>query len=162
MTKETGALVQKLRLQRELVARAIGRTVRSQRPNDPTNRARADRQFEDVECSRLGVRIDFVTLKEPEVDKPNMPNVSNEEALAFAHVRRIKGFYLHLTQYLVVIGVLAMMNFMMSPRYIWVGWVALGWGSGVLIHGLRAFDKVPFLTADWEKRQAEKYLGRNL
>src|SRR6516162_5849405 len=64
--------------------------------------------------------------------------------------------------HLVVIGVLAVLNFMMSPRYIWVGWVALGWGSGVLIHGLRAFDKVPFLTADWEKRQAEKYLGRNL
>jgi 2TM domain len=77
-------------------------------------------------------------------------------------VRRIKGFYLHLVQYLVVIGVLAVLNFMMSPRYIWVGWVALGWGSGVLIHGLRAFDKVPFLTADWEKGQAEKYLGRNL
>jgi len=42
-----------------------------------------------------------VTLKEPEMDKPNMLNVSNEEALAFAHVRRIKGFYLHLVQYLV-------------------------------------------------------------
>jgi hypothetical protein len=96
------------------------------------------------------------------MDKPNMPNVSNEEALAFAHVRRIKGFYLHLAQISCRDRSIGMMNFMMSPCYIWVGWVALGWGSGVLIHGLRAFDKVPFLTADWEKRQAEKYLGRNL
>jgi hypothetical protein len=41
-------------------------------------------------------------------------------------------------------------------------WVAGGWGFGVLFDGLRVFDKVPFLNGDWERRQAEKYLGRRL
>jgi hypothetical protein len=31
-----------------------------------------------------------------------------------------------------------------------------------LIHGLRVFDRVPFLNGDWERRQVEKYLGREL
>jgi hypothetical protein len=32
----------------------------------------------------------------------------------------------------------------------------------VALHGLRVFDKVPFLHGDWERRQVEKYLGRKL
>ena len=53
-------------------------------------------------------------------------------------------------------------NVMTQPRYFWVGWVALGWGSGVLVHGLKAFDKVPFPTADWEKRRVERYLEHQI
>ena len=47
-------------------------------------------------------------------------------------------------------------------RYFWAGWVMLGWGSGVLIHGLRVFEKIPFLSGNWERNQVEKYLGRKL
>jgi hypothetical protein len=32
----------------------------------------------------------------------------------------------------------------------------------VLLEGLRAFDKSPFLNGQWEKRQVESYLGREL
>ena len=39
---------------------------------------------------------------------------------------------------------------------------ALGWGMGLALHGLRIFDKIPFLGADWERRQVEKRLGRKL
>lgn len=38
----------------------------------------------------------------------------------------------------------------------------LGWGSGVLVHGLRVFEKIPFLNGNWERNQVEKYLGRKL
>jgi transcriptional regulator with XRE-family HTH domain len=37
-----------------------------------------------------------------------------------------------------------------------------GLGIGVLFHGLRVCDKVPFLSGEWERRQVEKYLGRKL
>jgi hypothetical protein len=30
------------------------------------------------------------------------------------------------------------------------------------MHGLMVFDRVPMLTADWERRQVEKRLGRKL
>ena len=96
------------------------------------------------------------------MDAPISQNVSADEALALAHVRRIKGFYIHFAQYVAIIIFLAIINIIVSPHYYWVIFVVLGWGSGVLVHGLRVFDKVPFLTGQWERRQVEKYLGRKL
>jgi hypothetical protein len=77
-------------------------------------------------------------------------------------VRRIKGFYMHLAEYCVIVAMLAVMNVFISPDYPWVIFPALPWGFYVLVEGLRAFDKVPFLNGQWEKRQVEKYLGRQL
>ena len=88
--------------------------------------------------------------------------IAADEALALARVRRIKGFYIHLAQFCIVVLLLAVANYLLYPRYFWAGWVAFGWGTGVLVHGLRAFDTVPFLNGDWERRQVEKYLGRTL
>jgi hypothetical protein len=60
------------------------------------------------------------------------------------------------------VGALAILNAVASPNYWWVGWVALFWGVGLIAHGLQVFDKVPFLNGDWERREAEKFLGRRL
>ena len=85
-----------------------------------------------------------------------------DEALALAHVRKVKKFYVHLTQYLIVIPVLAAINLISSPGYWWFVWPAMGWGLGVAAHGVMIFRAVPFLDGAWEKRQVEKYLGRKL
>lgn len=57
---------------------------------------------------------------------------------------------------------LTIVNLLTSRHYLWVIWVALGWGVGVLLHGLRVFDQIPFLNGEWERRQVEKYLGRKI
>jgi hypothetical protein len=106
--------------------------------------------------------IDFSDLKEPEMSTTMSQNVSADEALALAHVRKLRGFYIHLAQYVVVIGFLAIVNLATSRQYFWVIWPALGWGIGILFHGLRVFDKVPFLNGEWERQQVEKHLGRKL
>jgi len=62
----------------------------------------------------------------------------------------------------VVIGVLAMVNLLTYPRYLWFAWAAFGWGIGLAAHGLQVFGATPFLNAAWERRQVEKYLGREL
>jgi hypothetical protein len=90
------------------------------------------------------------------------PTVSPDEALALRRVRKLKAFYIHLTQYVVVIPMLAAINIATSPRYLWFLWPALGWGAGVLSHALITFDKLPFLSREWERRQVEKQLGRKL
>ncbi len=38
----------------------------------------------------------------------------------------------------------------------------MGWGVGVVIHGLVAFEKINFIGQNWEKSQIEKRLGRKL
>ncbi len=85
-----------------------------------------------------------------------------DEALAFVQVRKLKNFYFHLAQYVLVVTVLAAINLWTRPQHLWVGWVAFGWGMGVLLHAIRVFERFNPLGAEWEKKQVEKRLGRKI
>lgn len=74
--------------------------------------------------------------------------LQNEAPLAFAHIRRIKQFYVHLTHHVVVTTMLFIVSILTSTAYSWAVWRALGWRGGVVSQALAIFDKVPFLTAD--------------
>ena len=96
------------------------------------------------------------------MDTPINPDLRADETLALAHVRNLKALYLHAGQYVVVIAGLAIINLLTSPQYLWFLWPALGWGMGLAFQALRVFDRVPFLNAEWERREVEKVLGRRL
>jgi transcriptional regulator with XRE-family HTH domain len=158
-------LIQKLRLQRgwsqEQLAELSGLSVRTVQRLERGQPA----SMESLKALGAAFEIDFSHLKEPEMNtamNPTNQGVSADETLALAQVRKLRGFYIHLAQYAIVISFLAIVNLVTYPRYFWVLWVALGWGVGVLFHGLRVFDKIPFLSGEWERRQVEKYLGRKL
>ena len=155
-------LVQKLRLQhgwsQEQLAELSGLSTRTIQRLERGQSASA----ESLKAVASVFEIDFSTLRETKMDDPANPNVRADEALALAHVRKIKAFYIHLTQYVVIVGALAILNLFTMPSYPWILWVAGGWGVGVVAHGLRVFNKVPFLNGAWERHQVEKYLGREL
>ena len=155
-------LIQKLRLQRgwsqEQLAELSGLSVRTIQRLERGQAA----SVESLKSLGAVFEIDFSKLRESGMEQATTQTVSADEAIALARVRRIKGFYIHVAQYCITICVLAVANVVLHPRYLWVGWVALGWGGGVMFHGLRVFDKIPFLNADWERRQVEQYLGRKL
>ncbi|MDC7219003.1 MAG: 2TM domain-containing protein [Spirochaetales bacterium] len=88
--------------------------------------------------------------------------VSSEEKRAMKYVEKLKGFYRHLFIYILVVAGQFAINFATNPDYIWAKWTALGWGIGVMIHGLNAFEVFKVFGPDWEKRQVEKRLGRKL
>lgn len=73
-------------------------------------------------------------------------------------VEEIKGFYGNLTAYIVVNIVLVFVNLKTSPDHLWFYWPMLGWGIGVLFHGLRVFNYMPFLGKDWEERKMKEYM----
>lgn len=162
-------LVHKLRLQRgwsqEQLASLSGLSVRTIQRIESGQSASA----ESLKALAAVFEVDFQSLQ-TEADMPGKtspvpqrsePSMAAEEALALRQVRRIKGFYVHLTQYAVVVTCLAVINYFFAPRVPWVLFVALGWGLGVLLHGLRAFGP-PLLGPAWERRQVEKRLGRPL
>jgi len=160
-------LIQKLRLQRgwsqEQLAEVSGLSVRTIQRLERGQTA----SLESLKALGAAFEIDFSHLKEPEMNPvmgqtPASQSVSADEALALAHVRKLKGFYSHLMLYGLVISFLVIVNVTTYQRYLWFIWPALGWGIGILFHGLRVFDKVPFLNGEWERRQVEKYLGRKL
>ena len=157
-------LIQKLRLQRgwsqEQLAEVSGVSVRTvQRlergqPGSPETLKALAAVF-DID--------DFNRLKEPAVDAPDLrSDLRPDEALALAHVRKVKRFYIHLIQYLIFIPALALINLLTSPGYWWFVWPALGWGIGVAAHGASTFGVVRLFDGAWERRQVEKYLGRDL
>jgi transcriptional regulator with XRE-family HTH domain len=157
-------IVQKLRLQRgwsqEQLAELSGLSVRTIQRIERGNAA----SVETLKALGAVFEVDFSTLQEPEMDTTLEQTMKADEVLAFSRVRKIKGFYLHVAQYCIVVGVLAAFNVFTYARvhHLWVLWVAFGWGIGLLVHGLRVFDKVPFLTGEWERREVERYLGRKL
>jgi transcriptional regulator with XRE-family HTH domain len=160
-------LIQKLRLQRgwsqEQLAELSGVSVRTIQRLERGQTG----SLESLKALAAVFDIDFARLKEPDMDTP--PNLATpkdglppDEALALAHVRNMKAFYLHLGQYVVIIAALIAINIFLTPGYFWAIWPALGWGVAVVLHGIRVFNLVPFLGGDWERRQVEKILGRRL
>jgi transcriptional regulator with XRE-family HTH domain len=159
-------LIQKLRLQhgwsQEQLAELSGLSVRTIQRIERGQPA----STESLKALGAAFQIDFSDLKEPEMNPTVSQDVSAEEALALAHVRKIQDFYMHVAQFVGIVGVLAIINLLTAPQYqlrhFWVLWVALAWGVALLLHGLKAFDRIPFLNGDWERRQVEKQLGRKL
>lgn len=154
-------IVQKLRLKRgwsqEDLAAVSGLSVRTIQRIERGQTASLDSR----KALAAAFDVDLSDLKEP--DMSGSQSASNaEEAVAFARVRRIKSFYLHAAQFALVMGAFVVVSYLYFRSHLWLIFVTVGWGSGVLLHGLKAFGNIPFMNAEWEKRQVEAFLGRKL
>ena len=73
-------------------------------------------------------------------------------------VEEIKGFYGNLIAYIIVnIGLFAI-NILTSPKYLWFYWPLLWWGVGVIFHGLKVFNYMPFFSRDWEEEKIKEIM----
>ena len=75
-------------------------------------------------------------------------------------VEEIKGFYGNLASYIVVNLFLMFINLRYSPEHLWFFWPMLGWGIGLLFHGLKAFNYTPFLGKNWEERKLKEFMDK--
>ena len=157
-------IVRKLRLQRGwsqselaqfsgLSVRTIQRIENGAKPGLETLKSIA--AVFDMEAS------DFQT-EAKDMNDMNEAGVTAEERKAFEQVRKLKGWYGHLMTYVLVIAGLFAINLLSAPDYIWAKWPAMGWGIGVLAHGLSIRSRSVLFGPEWEKRQVEKRLGREL
>ena len=78
-------------------------------------------------------------------------------ALAKEQVEKLKGFYIHLTVYCVVITAMAVLNITTSS-FPWVLFPALGWGLGLFFHAADVFQWNPFLGKNWEARKIDELM----
>lgn len=96
---------------------------------------------------------------------------NNKHLRAKKRVAELKGFYIHLTVFVLVnifiitasvLGrmgneesfIEAFFNFGTFSTFIF-------WGLGVLFHGSKVFSYNPFFNKDWEERQIQKYMEKN-
>jgi hypothetical protein len=75
-------------------------------------------------------------------------------------VEAIKGFYIHLTTYVVVNLILFSINMIVSPDGLWFFWPLMGWGVGVVFHALSIFGLVRRFGADWEERKIRELMEK--
>ena len=156
-------LIQKLRLKRgwsqQQLAHASGlstRTIQRVEAGHPAS-------TETLKSIAAVFEVDFSTLNpETGMDAATASPQEQQEKEAFAHVRRLRFFYLHLFQYVVICSALLAANLIFSPRYLWSLWTIGGWGLAVLLHAIRVFRRDWILGPAWERREVEKRLGRPL
>lgn len=152
-------LIQKLRLKRgwsqQQLADASGLSVRTIQRLETGHPA----STESLKCLAAVFEVDFSTLN-PE--QAMSSTTDEQEKEAFRYVRKLRRFYMHVFQYLIVNTGLLAINLVTSPQHLWVFWVMGGWGLGVLTHAFSVFRPGWFLGPQWERQQVEKRLGRPL
>ncbi len=77
-------------------------------------------------------------------------------ARAKERVERIKGFYGNLISYCIVIPILIIVN-VNTSKFQWFWFAMLGWGIGVLFHGLETFG----YGKTWEERKIQEILEKD-
>ena len=111
-----------------------------------------------VEKSETFFRVKLPILTEKL--NPMNPYTPSQEQLAYEkaakRVEELKGFYGNLISYCIFIPFLIFINLKTAPNYHWFWWPLLGWGIGVISHGIKTFG----IGTDWEERQIKKYMEK--
>jgi fatty acid desaturase len=79
-------------------------------------------------------------------------------ARAKRRVAAIKGFYVHLLVFVLVLAGLFTINAASGGAW-WVLWVLFGWGIGVGAHALAVFGRAPQAVAEWEERKVNQIVN---
>ncbi len=84
--------------------------------------------------------------------------MENEEAYKKAkeRVEAKLGFYVHLCIYIVVNISLFIINKIASPDYSWFYWPLIGWGIGILFHGIGVLVAIGGISDRMIKKELKK------
>ena len=76
------------------------------------------------------------------------------------HVEKLKGFYVHLTVYLIMFPVFIVLN-LRSTGFPWAVFPIVGWGFGVAGHAMETFNYNPFLGKNWEEKKMKEFMDED-
>ncbi len=165
-------IIRKLRIQRgwsqeqlaeltDVSVRTIQRVEQGHKPGLETAKALA---------TIFEVDVALITNGDNKMNIEN--NLKQDEAEAILYVKGIKEFQTHLAFYLFSVVTILFASLYsgasMNPGLIgWqpgtiLTWTFIGWGIGLLIHGLTVYEVINLFNSNWEKRKIEKRLGRKL
>lgn len=106
-----------------------------------------------VEIPMLTKQISVVQTQETYIDDKRYVRAKEK-------VEKIKGFYSNLISYIVIIPFLAYINYR-TTDFPWVIFPILGWGFGVVSHGMEAFGYSPFVGKNWEERKIREFMNKD-
>lgn len=87
--------------------------------------------------------------------------MTEQERIERAHreAAELRGFYSHLTLYLGVMLLLALLDAIAGGRW-WVMWPAMGWGIGIAAHAITVYGH-RWWGQEWEERKVAALLSRD-
>ena len=72
----------------------------------------------------------------------------------------LKGFYVHLTVYVLVNLSLFLRNIISSPDNLWFYWPLMGWGIAIALHAFSVFGPGR-LGAEWEETKIQQIMEQD-
>jgi hypothetical protein len=75
-------------------------------------------------------------------------------------VENLKAFYIHFMVYILVNAMLLVFNLISAPGNWWFLYPLVGWGIGLIVHGVSTFAFGIF-GAEWEERKIKKYMEKD-
>lgn len=78
-------------------------------------------------------------------------------------VQKIKSFYTHLIVFIMVNAfvIIKKTQHIDEGETIWHAFkLAIFWGIGLVIHGLKTFDLMPFFGKEWEEKKVQEIMAK--
>ncbi|WP_298481170.1 2TM domain-containing protein [uncultured Maribacter sp.] len=111
----------------------------------------------DKAASVFSVQLPMLTKKVTVMEEQESYIEDKRYQKAKERVEAIKGFYGNLIAYCIIIPMLAILNYN-TTSFPWIIFPTLGWGFGVVVHGMEAFGYNPLWGKNWEERKLREYM----
>jgi hypothetical protein len=86
----------------------------------------------------------------------------NKEEIKYQRAKKrveaLRGFYVHLTVYVIVNLFLFLLNIFASPGSLWFYWPLLGWGIAIVLHAVSVFGSGRLSGTDWEEKKIREIM----
>ncbi len=109
--------------------------------------------------TEFSVSIPILTKKIQTMNKQEEYLASMRYQRAKERVESLKGFYTNALSYIIVIPILVWVNHK-TTDFPWVIFPIVGWGGGLIAHGLEAYGRNPFLGKKWEERKIREFMNK--
>ena len=76
--------------------------------------------------------------------------------------REIRDFYINLSFFCFFIPIIIGINLYFVPEFHWFWFSVFGWGTGLIFHGLTAFEIHPLMKNNWEDRKIQEFIKEDL
>ena len=84
-------------------------------------------------------------------------NTQTAEQTAHQNAKLKVEFRIHLVVYLAINIFLVIINISLTPEYHWVIWPVMGWGLGIIIHGINVHF---FTSSNFKDRMIQKEMDK--
>ncbi len=110
---------------------------------------------------QFSIAIPILAHQDSYAQRPEMFISEKRYKRAKKRVEKLKGFYIHLALYILMVPVFIYLNFLSRAGFPWALFPIVGWGIGLSSHAVQTFNYNPFFGRNWEERKIRQYMEKD-